>query len=753
MSPFVHPALLVGLWLIAIPVVIHLINMFRHRRVQWAAMEFLLVSQKKNRTWVMFKQLLLLLTRMAVVALLVLMLAQPLLRNEFGHLFGSMKTHHIVLLDDSFSMSDRWADTSAFAEAKEAVRRIADAAARPRQPQTFTLLRFSRVSQVAGRTQLDFLKEPVSAEFSGRISEMLLRLQTSQTAARALHALEAVNEWLGSDHDERQIVYVISDFRTGEWDEPTELQAHLAELNRREAEIHLVNCVDRARPNLAIASLKPAEGIRARDVPWLMEVSVRNFGTTTAENVPVLLEEDGHGRPSVTLAEIPPGKTVTERFPVRFRTAGDHRIAARLEGDAIEADNVRFAAVGLPTEVPVLLIDHPDARSARYLSAASAPGGPVRTGIRPQIETPSYLARQPLEKYHAIILSNVERLDPPAVDALEAYLRAGGGVAVFLGEQCNHRTINAQWYRDGDGFFPVPLSEATNLLVDRLTRAPDLQPGEHPIFRILAGERNSFVATVLVQRYYGVPDEWSAAPDSTTQVIARLRNGAPLAVEQRFGDGRVVAFLTSAAPAWNNWARNPSFVVAVQDLYAYLAHGERTPIDRPVGASLELSLNTEEYRRRVRFDVPKVHGKALPTDADATDKTTSAAFTDATLTPDGSLAVSFGETDAAGFYQADLTRTDGAEEQRLFAVNVDSAEGDLNTVSGPQLAMRLGDVKYNYVQASAFQYTVSDMAGYNVSQWLLYLLVAMLIGEQILAFMTSYHPPARQKPAAGGGAS
>ncbi len=742
MSAFVHPALLVGLWIVAIPIVIHLINMFRHRRVQWAAMEFLLVSQKKNRTWVIFKQLLLLLTRMAVVALLVLMLAQPLLRNEFGHLFGNMKTHHIVLLDDSFSMSDRWADTSAFAEAKEAVRRIGDAAARQRQPQTFTLLRFSRVSQVAGRTQLDFLKEPVSAEFSGRIDGMLQRLQTSQTAARAVHALEAVNEWLGSAQDERQIVYIISDFRTGEWDEPTELQTHLAELNRREAEIHLVNCVDRTRSNLAIASLKPTEGIRARDVPWMMEVAVRNFGPTTAKNVPVLLEEDGHGRPSVTVAEIPPGKTVTERFQVRFRTAGDHRIAARLEGDAVEADNSRFAAVGLPAEVPVLLIDQPDARSARYIAAASAPGGPVRTGIRPQIETPSYLARQPLDKYHAIILTNIERLDPPAIDALEAYLRAGGGVALFLGGQSDHQTINAQWYRDGDGFFPVPLSEATSLMVDRLTRAPDLQPAEHPIFRILAGERNSFVATVLVQRYYGVPEDWAPASDSTTQVIARLRNGAPLVVEQRVGDGRVVAFLTSAAPTWNNWARNPSFVVAVQDLYAYLAHDGSTPVDRPVGASLELSLNTEEYRRRVRFDVPKMHSEEAPTEA---------AFTDATLTPDGSLAVSFAETDAAGFYQADLTRTDGAEEQRLFAVNVDAAEGDLNTVSGPQLATRLGDVKYNYVQASSFQYTVSEMAGYNVSQWLLYLLVAMLIGEQILAYFTSYHPPARTKAAAGGG--
>ena len=117
MPTFVHPSLLWGLGLLALPVLIHLINMLRHRRVEWAAMEFLLVSQKKNRTWILLKQLLLLMLRMAALAAVVLMLAQPLLRNELGRLFGGTKTHHIVLLDDSFSMSDRWADTSALRRA------------------------------------------------------------------------------------------------------------------------------------------------------------------------------------------------------------------------------------------------------------------------------------------------------------------------------------------------------------------------------------------------------------------------------------------------------------------------------------------------------------------------------------------------------------------------------------------------------------------------------------------------------------
>ena len=56
-----------GLPLVAAPIVIHLINLLRHKRVEWAAMEFLLASQRKYRTRVLLKQLLLLLLRVAAV--------------------------------------------------------------------------------------------------------------------------------------------------------------------------------------------------------------------------------------------------------------------------------------------------------------------------------------------------------------------------------------------------------------------------------------------------------------------------------------------------------------------------------------------------------------------------------------------------------------------------------------------------------------------------------------------------------------
>src|SRR5262245_19803612 len=119
-SFFVHPEFgIPGAMLLAAPIIIHFINRMRFRRVKWAAMEFLLASQQRNRRRLLLEQLLLLLLRLLVVAALVMLVARPLLNPEQFALLRGQKTHHVVLLDDSGSMGDRWGETSALESGKE----------------------------------------------------------------------------------------------------------------------------------------------------------------------------------------------------------------------------------------------------------------------------------------------------------------------------------------------------------------------------------------------------------------------------------------------------------------------------------------------------------------------------------------------------------------------------------------------------------------------------------------------------------
>ena len=737
MPSFVHESLLWwGLPLVGLPVLIHLINLMRHRRVQWAAMEFLLESQKRHRRSILFKELLLLLLRMLAVAGVVLMLAQPLLRNRWGALLGGAKTHHVVLLDDSFSMSDHWADTTGFDQAKRVVEQLAAAATRRDTPQLFTVLRFSRARHLAAGTQPDMLSAPVDSAFAGTLEKLLGPLVASQTAAEPTSALEAVDRLPPKAEDEDRIVYVVTDFRAREWQEPVSLRKVLERLDRSGVQIQLINCVDSVHQNLAISDLRPVPGTRAAGVPLLVEVTVENFGPDAARLASVALEEDGHARPPVVLEDISPGKRMSRRFPVMFPTAGEHQMTARLDGDAVAADNSRSLVIDVPKTVDVLVIDG-DARGqdSFFLSTALAPGGKTTSGLRPQIESPRYLRDHPLDGFEAIYLLNIGRLDRAEIEPLENYVRAGGGVGFFLGEQSRADFFNAELHRNGQGLFPLPLTGPAELPVDRLEKSPDLEVADHPIFAIFAGERNSFINTVTVNRYFATTKDWSPPDDSTTRVIARLRNKAPLAVESKFGEGRVVAILTKASPletslgSWNNWGRdNPSFVVAMLELQSYLSAPRHPDNSRMVGMPLEIPVDVAKTLPQVRFVLPpSAGGGSLSVDATASG---------------GGHAAVLTETDAGGIYQAQLTRSDGTQQIEIFALNVEPDEGDLRKTSASQLAGQLQGIRYEYHDARDLNYTSQQLAGFNLGESLLYLLVAILVGEQLLAFACSYHPTA-----------
>ena len=86
---------------------------------------------------------------------------------------------------------------------------------------------------------------------------------------------------------------------------------------------------------------------------------------------------------------------------------------------------------------------------------------------------------------------------------------------------------------------------------------------------------------------------------------------------------------------------------------------------------------------------------------------------------------------------------DGRVELRKFARNVNPEEGNLALLDGQQLGVRLKGVDYQFAKAEDFTVGTQDMAGRNMSSFILYTLVALLLGEQVLAYSASYHPARR----------
>jgi len=767
---FVYSALTWGFLLALVPLLIHLINMMRHRRVQWAAMEFLQQSYKKHRKWVWLKQLLLLLARMAAIALIVAMLAHPKTREQWLSMFGQQTTHHFVVVDDSYSMSDRVAGASALDTARNVVRSIATRASQEDNPQRLTLLRYSRARAAADSTdggaaanRADFNAEPIDSQFDLLLEQKQRAFEPTQLSVGPRDALGLLKQLVGQSRDDKKVVYLVSDFREKDWATPADLKQSLQSLREAEAEVHLVNCARSEDPNLGIVDIAPLDDTRAAGVPLFVQAKIKNYGDRAAAKVQLKLQSTFYPPEDLTKAEpdklkgvdeelatllidsIGPGETVTRRVQVYFPQPGKHVVQGTLPEDPVETDNRRWCVIDLPEGERTLIVDgSDDQQHAYYLEAAFRPLEKSNTGVRPDVQTKAFLrdaTPETLAAYSSIYLLDVDRIEPRGVEALEKYVRSGGGLAIFAGPNMNTDFYNRLLYRDGEGMLPAPIGGEAELPPAVDDNTPDLELLRHPIFSFFLDETNPLIRGVSVDRFRTVATGWKPAEQSTVEVIARLRDRSPLVIEKKFGDGQVVQFLSTLAPDWNDWVKNPSFVVVALKTQAHLASTRRFDDPRVVGQPLDLQLESAKYRNDLSFVVPgekatsriKIDRQAAAADNESSTLLTSIGRS----SPDADEPR---DTDFSGIYEAWPITTKGEIDLRRWAFNVEPDEGDLTRVSATELLTRLDPVKVSYHEAEQFEQDATGSSGYNLSHLVMGLLVCLLVGEQLLAYSASYHP-------------
>ena len=765
---FIHQALTWGFLIAIVPLLIHLINVLRHRRVQWAAMDFLLQSYRRHRKWIWMRQLLLLMSRMAAIAFVVAMLAQWVTRDQWLDFFGGKSTHHYVLLDDSLSMSERSGATSAFDLGRQTLARIVQRAAAAETPQKLTVLRFSRcVSRAANADETlgqiaDFNAVDIDTRLDERLEDRRTSLEVSQLAVGPGPALELLKQVISRDNTEERVVHIISDFRDTDWGTPVDLRDSLLDLERTGAEIHMVACAKIAQPNLAIIGIESGEDTRAAGIPLFANVEVKNFGNETARRVQLkarsLFFDPGivaagdvdraagevEDLPTVVIDEIKPGQSETRRVAAFFPKAGKHVLDASLIDDAVSGDNRRWMVADVPDGVPVLVIDGTSQQKhGYYLQAVFQPGPRARTGISPELQQPSFLrdiAAKDLRRFSVVYLLDVERLDDQSLEKLEDYVRSGGGLAIFLGDNVSISAYNSSWYKSGAGLLPLPL-ERMDILPERGDDTTDIVVSDHPVFRVFLGENNPFIRLVTISKYFRTRADWSPPVSSTVSVVAQLRNRQPFAVEQRFGEGRVMLFMTSLAPGsldenWNNWAQDPSFIVTQLKLQAYLAGNLTSREQRFVGTPIQVNLPSANYRPELRVVVPGEKAGTRVVLERRAEKHGDQLQLTIGGSSDGADTIAHG-----GTYEiwAEQLANDRFVADR-FAVNVDTRESDLRIAEATELLARLAPSRARYYRADEYEWELGDYGGINRSLLLMVLLIALLLFEQWLAYSASYHP-------------
>jgi hypothetical protein len=304
---FLNPLLLWGTALAAIPLIIHILNRRRFKRVRWAAMEFLLRAFKKNRRRTRFEQLLLLLLRMLLVALAAFLISRP--RASSDDVFGLTKrtAHHVVIFDDSGSMSAVSGAGTAMDTAKQRVLTIVDSLAQTRNGDLFTLLRSSR-------DEADFLGRPVTGQLRSEFRDLSNRMRSTPDRLELASLLERARKATRpfEAEAERLQLYFVSDLRKvdllgGEGKVQEEILKQWRAFPQEKLRVHVLPVGSEESSNLAVRSIVRREARSVRGQTTTFEVTVENLGDRASNEVELGFTVDGGSRVLRRIPGLGPG--------------------------------------------------------------------------------------------------------------------------------------------------------------------------------------------------------------------------------------------------------------------------------------------------------------------------------------------------------------------------------------------------------------------------------------------------------------
>ena len=466
---FLNSMMLFGTAAVAVPIIIHFLNRRKFKTVPWAAMKFVKLSVDQNQRRMRLEDLILLLIRCALLALLALALARPALKNSNTDVLGQTKVTGVLVLDNSYSMDLRGRDgKTAFEQARAAAKATLDAM--PSGSAVGVLLASDIVQGVIDEPTYDL----------NQAHEEIDIAKVSHHATDLFPAVGRAVEILKGRAALRKEIYVITDGQASGWQQNADIQ-NLIEDSKGDINVYVLRVGEQEPPrNLAIMKMDISSGLTPVNHPLRFEIEVANHDDNEATDVAVGLYVDGEVDPrdQVTIPAVPPGGTTSVPLYTRLEKEGYHSIRAAFpdpaQYDDLPADNQNLLVVRAMKEVRVLVVDGDrEARDVRdhesfFLQVALSPV--ENHYVKVDVKSPEQYAQGGLNRYTAVVMANVPRFTTDNVAGLQTYLRNGGGLIFYPGDKIDTDFYNRELF-EKHGLLPSPWGDPSgDALLPRYTK-------------------------------------------------------------------------------------------------------------------------------------------------------------------------------------------------------------------------------------------------------------------------------------------
>jgi len=396
---FLYPGFLFALFSIAIPVIIHLFNFRKFKKIYFSNVAFLKEIKEQNSSQEKIKNLLILASRILAILFLVLAFSRPFIPSATPHDQSKGNTVSIYI-DNSYSMEAVNKEGSLLDEAKKKAKEIVKA------------------YQLNDRFQL------LTNDFEGKHQRLLNPEELIQaidevkisTASRSLQQVINRQQLIFSGSTNR-FSYVISDFQKGfAGNEPLNADPNTA--------ISLVKLKSNHLPNVAVDSVWLVSPVHQINATEKVVFRLKNYGDELAKNIPVKLMINNQQK-AISSLTIAAGKTTVDTLSFSGLNLGWQKGKIMIKDFPLTFDDELNFAFHVSANQKVLSIN--GMKSEKYIRALFNSDSYFKLTEMPESNI-NYAA---LANYSLIVLNGLNNPSSGLASALKLYAENGGSVVIF----------------------------------------------------------------------------------------------------------------------------------------------------------------------------------------------------------------------------------------------------------------------------------------------------------------------------------
>ncbi len=549
---FLQPSFLWALTALALPVIIHLFNLRKYKKVYFTNVKFLRQVQIETKSKSRLRELLVLLFRTLLIAALVLAFSQPVISDKNNTQTQAGARFVSLYLDNSFSMENLGRNGPLLDQARQKAKEIVSAFGVQDKFQILT-------NEFHGKQQRFCDKQEALS--------LIDEIRSTAVPRKLDQVIERQRELLNNTDAKAKRIFVLSDAQKSTF--------NLSQLKKQDSiPVSLVPFTPNLVNNIFIDSCWFETPVQQSGEIQHLRTRVVNKGEKTIESGSAKLSING-AQTALSSFTLLPGASAELRFTFECRSSGLNFGSVRIDDYPVTFDDVFYFAFNSKINIPVYLINGNN-QSGEALQALFNNDSlfDVTMGTESQINYSAF------RKVEVIVLNQLQEIPSGLVSELQRFAEKGGAIIILPAE-----TETAQAYTallNSLGLPSLGAMDTTSLRTEKIELSSGFFTG---VFEKLEEELN----LPVIKQHHSL----NKNSRSDFEALLRLLNGDILLGRTKFKQAEVYLFSSSLNSSSGNFSKHALFVPTFYRMC--FAAIKQAPLYYPVISNTALYYYTGAY--------------------------------------------------------------------------------------------------------------------------------------------------------------